>query len=55
MSKGFGDEDPNNDLLGGFSQHMGFRKGMLIASLNVNSLRCHFDEIQLLLKSYGSI
>ena len=29
-------------------QHLGFKKGMAIASLNINGLRSHLDEIQLL-------
>ncbi len=32
-------------------QQLGFKKGMAIASLNVNGLRGHFDEIQMLLKN----
>ena len=34
-------------------QHLGFKKGMAIASLNVNGLRGHFDEIQVLLRDLG--
>ena len=33
---------------GGIQQPLGFRKGLSIASLNVNSLQLHFDEIQCL-------
>ncbi len=32
-------------------QQLWFKKGMAIASLNVNGLRGHFDEIQMLLKN----
>ena len=35
-------------------QHLGFIKGMVIASLNINDLRSHLDEVQLLTKSLGS-
>ncbi len=37
----------------GCSQHIGFKKGMAIASLNVNGLRSHLDEVQLLIKNSG--
>ena len=40
-------------MKGGFRQHLGFRKGMSIASLNVNSLRGLYDEVQLLLRNFG--
>ena len=32
---------------------MGYKKGMAIASLNVNGLRSHLDEIQLLINNLG--
>ena len=32
---------------------LGFRKGMFIASLNVNSLPAHKDEVETLLKDQG--
>ena len=32
---------------------LGFRKGMVIASLNVNSLSAHKDEVDTLLKDQG--
>ena len=34
-------------------QHLGFKKGLVIASLNVNGLRSHLDEVQLLLNNLG--
>ena len=34
-------------------QRLGFKKGMAIASLNVNSLRSHLDEVQLLINNLG--
>ena len=34
-------------------QHLGFKKGMAIASLNINGLRSHLDEVQLLIRSLG--
>ena len=34
-------------------QHLGFKKGMAIASLNINGLRSHLDEVQLLIRSHG--
>ena len=37
----------------GCRQHLGFKKGMAIASLNINGLRSHFDEIELLLDDQG--
>ena len=36
-----------------FHQHLGFKKGMAIASLNINGLRSHLDEVQLLMKELG--
>ena len=38
---------------GGSSRHLGYSKGMAIASLNVNGLRSHLDEVKLLLKDLG--
>ena len=35
------------------SVKLGFRKGMVIASLNVNSLPAHKDEVETLLKDQG--
>ena len=32
-------------------QHLGFEKGMIISSLNVNGLRRHFNEIQNILSN----
>ena len=40
-------------LMIGFSDKLGTRKGMVIASLNINSLLPHVDEIEYLLKSRG--
>ena len=37
----------------GCQQQLGFRKGMVIASLNVNDLRGHFDEVKVLLNDLG--
>ena len=34
-------------------QHLGFKKGMAMASLNINGLRSHLDEVQLLIRSLG--
>ena len=34
-------------------QHLGFKKSILIASLNVNGLRSHLDDVQLLLNNQG--
>ena len=36
-----------------FRQRLGFKKGMAIASLNVNGLRSHLDEVQLLMNNLG--
>ena len=36
-------------VLTGCYRHLGFRKGMAIISLNINGLRSHHDEIDLLL------
>ena len=35
------------------SQRLGHRKGMVIASLNVNSLKLHLDEIKCLVNEKG--
>ena len=37
----------------GKQQPLGFRKGLSIASLNVNSLQLHFDEIQCMTNELG--
>ncbi len=37
----------------GCRQHLGYRKGMVIAALNVKGLRNHLDEVQLLIYSLG--
>ena len=37
----------------GSHQHLGFKKGMAIASLNINGLRSHLDEVQLLMRDLG--
>ena len=34
-------------------QHLGFKKGIAIASLNINSLRSHFDEVNLMIQRLG--
>ena len=34
-------------------QHLGFKQGMAIASLNINGLRSHLDEVQLLMRDLG--
>ena len=34
-------------------QHLGFKKGMAIASLNINSLCSHLDEVQILIRDLG--
>ena len=34
-------------------QHLGVKKGIVIASLNVNGLRSHLDEAQQLIRSLG--
>ena len=38
----------------GCQQHMGYRKGMAIASFNVNGLRSHLDEVKILMKDLGT-
>ena len=37
----------------GSHQQLGFKKGMAIASLNINGLRSHLDEVQLLIRNLG--
>ena len=37
----------------GCRQHIGYKKGMAVGSLNVNSLRSHLDEVQLLINNLG--
>ena len=37
----------------GSPQHLGFQRGMVIASLNINGLRSHLDETKLLLNEKG--
>ena len=37
----------------GSHQHLGFKKGMAIASLNISGLRSHLDEVQLLMRDLG--
>ena len=34
-------------------QHLGFKKGIAIASLNINGPRSHLDEAQLLMRDLG--
>ena len=43
-----------NDSAGtGCRQHIGYRKGMAIASLNVDGLLSHLDEIKVLVNNVG--
>ena len=35
------------------NQHLGFKKGMAIASLNINGLRSHFFKVNLMIKRLG--
>ena len=46
---------PTSDTVasGRCHQHLGFKKGMAIASLNINGLRSHLDEVQLLIRDLG--
>ena len=37
----------------GSHQQLGFKKGMAIASLNINGLRSYLDEVQLLIRNLG--
>ena len=48
-----GASQSNNVGGGSYQQHLGFKKGMAIASLNVNGLRSHLDEVQLLVRNLG--
>lgn len=34
-------------------QHLGYTMGVAIASLNVNGLLCHLDELNLLIEDLG--
>ena len=43
----------NNNPVTGCRQHVGYKKGMAIASLKVNGLRNHLDEVQLLINNLG--
>ena len=50
-SRGYaGDRDTEST---GSHQHLGFQRGMAIASLNINGLRNHLDEIKFLLNGKG--
>ena len=42
-----------NVTAGRYHQHLGFKKGLAIASLNTNGLRSHLDEVQLLIRDLG--
>ena len=46
---------PTSDTVasGRCHQRLGFKKGMAIASLNINGLRSHLDEVQLLIRDLG--
>ena len=46
---------PTSDTVasGRCHQHLGFKKGMATASLNINGLRSHVDEVQLLIRDLG--
>ena len=46
---------PTSDTVasGRCHQQLGFKKGMAIASLNINGLRSHLDEVQLLIRDLG--
>ena len=52
-----GAENPGTVNLHGVAtashQHLGFKKGMLTPSLNVNGLRSHLDEVRLVLNNLG--
>ena len=45
--------DQDNVSKTGCHQHMGYRKGMAIASHNVNGLRSHLDEVKILMADLG--
>ena len=53
MFEGASTRSPKACLTGGYRHHVDIKKGMLIAALNINGLRCHFEEIQLLLEDLG--
>ena len=53
MFEGASTRRPKVCLRGGYRQHLDIKKRMLIASLNINGLRCHIEEIQLLLEDLG--
>ena len=52
-----GAENPETVKLHGVGtashRHLGFKKVMVIASLDINGLRSHLDEVQLLLNNLG--
>ena len=50
MFGGVPTRSPNACLKGGYHQHLDIKKGKFMASLNINSLQYHFEEIQLLLE-----
>ena len=45
---------PSSLVPDGSHQQLGFKKGMVIASLNINGLRSHLDEVQLLITNLGT-
>ena len=51
----FEDLPPANETVTGgrYHQHLAFNKGMAIASLNINGLRGHLDEVQLVIRDLG--
>lgn len=49
------DAGNRNTVPTGSHQHLGFKMGMAIASLNINGLRRHHDEIKVLLNDQGHI
>ena len=53
MFEGASSRSPNGYLRGWYCQHLDFKKGMSIASLETNGFICHFEEIQLLLGDLG--
>ena len=44
---------PSSLVPAGSHRPLGFKKGMAIASLNINGLRSHLDEVQLLVRDLG--
>ena len=46
---------PNSESVvsSGSHQHLGFKKGMAIASLNITGLCSHLDEVELLMRDLG--